>query len=58
MEVGGKRVKGRVYPWGVVEVENPAHSDFARLRQFLVRCGDGGGFGVSGVFLGGLVGWC
>lgn len=36
VEVGGRKVKGRVYPWGVVEVENPKHSDFARLRQFLV----------------------
>ncbi|ESN96760.1 hypothetical protein HELRODRAFT_68096, partial [Helobdella robusta] len=36
VEVGGRKVKGRIYPWGVVEVENPKHSDFTKLRQFLV----------------------
>lgn len=36
VEVNGKKVKGRVYPWGIVEVENPIHSDFTKLRQFLV----------------------
>ncbi|XP_064619278.1 septin-5-like isoform X2 [Lineus longissimus] len=36
VEVNGKRVRGRVYPWGIVEVDNPKHSDFQKLRQFLV----------------------
>jgi septin family protein len=36
VEVNGKKVKGRIYPWGIAEVENPTHSDFAKLRQFLV----------------------
>ncbi|XP_059481255.1 septin-5 isoform X2 [Neocloeon triangulifer] len=36
LEVNGKKVRGRQYPWGVVEVDNPQHSDFARLRSFLV----------------------
>ncbi|CAB3359685.1 Hypothetical predicted protein [Cloeon dipterum] len=31
-----KKVRGRQYAWGVVEVDNPQHSDFARLRSFLV----------------------
>jgi cell division control protein 12 len=30
-------VKGREYPWGVVEVENPAHCDFAILRDLLIH---------------------
>lgn len=35
-EVRGKKVLGRAYPWGVVETENPQHSDFVRLRSLLV----------------------
>ena len=34
---GSQSVRARQYPWGVVEVENPAHSDFALLRQFIVQ---------------------
>ncbi|XP_074640149.1 septin-2-like [Tubulanus polymorphus] len=36
VEVNGKRVRGRMYPWGIVEVENPKHSDFLQLRQMLI----------------------
>ncbi|XP_076345670.1 septin-2-like isoform X1 [Tachypleus tridentatus] len=36
VEVNGRRVRGRIYPWGIVEVENPIHSDFLKLRTFLV----------------------
>ncbi|XP_061606879.1 septin-5-like isoform X6 [Phyllopteryx taeniolatus] len=36
-ESRGRRVKGRTYPWGVAEVESPAHSDFLLLRDMLVR---------------------
>ncbi|KAL1140226.1 hypothetical protein AAG570_000158 [Ranatra chinensis] len=36
IEVEGTRVRGRQYPWGVVEVENPKHSDFTKLRNFLI----------------------
>ena len=34
--VGGTSVRGRRYPWGVVEVDNPQHSDFSRLRSALL----------------------
>ncbi|OZJ05517.1 hypothetical protein BZG36_01882 [Bifiguratus adelaidae] len=34
--VNGRSVRGRQYPWGVVEVDNPQHSDFARLRSALL----------------------
>jgi cell division control protein 11 len=34
--INGENVRGRRYPWGIVEVENPDHSDFARLRQALL----------------------
>ncbi|XP_075920788.1 septin-4-like [Petromyzon marinus] len=33
----GKRVRGRLYPWGIVEVENSSHCDFTRLRSMLVQ---------------------
>lgn len=33
----GKTVRGRSYPWGVVEVENEDHCDFVKLRQLLIR---------------------
>ncbi|KAJ2078902.1 Cell division control protein 3 [Coemansia sp. RSA 988] len=33
----GTRVRGRQYPWGVIEVENENHNDFVALRQMLLR---------------------
>jgi septin 7 len=33
----GRKVRGRAYPWGVVEVDNEDHCDFVKLRQMLVR---------------------
>nr|XP_039256952.1 septin-2B-like isoform X2 [Styela clava] len=36
IEVKGKKVRGRLYPWGVVEVENPEHCDFLKLRTMLI----------------------
>ncbi|GAB6027122.1 fork head transcription factor Sep1 [Chamberlinius hualienensis] len=36
IEVKGKKVRGRLYPWGVVEVENPDHCDFIKLRTMLI----------------------
>lgn len=35
-EVNGRKVRGRRYPWGVVEVENPDHCDFIKLRTMLI----------------------
>lgn len=37
LEVGGRKVRCRQYPWGFVEVDNPEHSDFALLRRFIVQ---------------------
>uniref|UniRef100_A0A3P9KZ25 Septin n=1 Tax=Oryzias latipes TaxID=8090 RepID=A0A3P9KZ25_ORYLA len=37
IEVDGKRVRGRKYPWGVAEVENSEHCDFMILRNMLIR---------------------
>ncbi|XP_041641640.1 neuronal-specific septin-3 isoform X2 [Cheilinus undulatus] len=36
-QVNGKRVLGRKTPWGIVEVENSNHCEFALLRDFLIR---------------------
>lgn len=33
----GKKVRGRKYPWGVIEVDNESHCDFTSLRQMLIR---------------------
>ncbi|KAJ3118367.1 hypothetical protein HDU96_002209 [Phlyctochytrium bullatum] len=37
VEVNGKKVRGRKYPWGVIEVDNEDHCDFVKLRQMLIR---------------------
>ncbi|KAI5479222.1 hypothetical protein MNV49_003916 [Pseudohyphozyma bogoriensis] len=37
IEVGGELVRARRYPWGIVEVDNPQHSDFGRLRSALLN---------------------
>ncbi|CAO3667075.1 unnamed protein product [Rhizopus stolonifer] len=34
---GARRVRGRKYPWGVIEVDNEEHCDFVKLRQMLIR---------------------
>ncbi|KAF9976445.1 hypothetical protein BGZ73_008580 [Actinomortierella ambigua] len=33
----GRRVRGRQYPWGAIEVDNEDHCDFVKLRQMLIR---------------------
>lgn len=33
----GRKVRGRAYPWGVIEVDNTKHSDFVYLRDLLIR---------------------
>ncbi|KAI4895967.1 hypothetical protein NFI96_021784 [Prochilodus magdalenae] len=36
-QVNGKRLLGRKTRWGIVEVENTAHCEFAYLRDLLIR---------------------
>jgi len=36
-DISGKKVRGRIYPWGVVDIENPSHCDFTMLRNMLIR---------------------
>ena len=38
VEIDGQLVRARIYPWGIVEVDNPKHSDFSRLRGALLKC--------------------
>lgn len=33
----GRQVRGRRYPWGVIEVDNEDHCDFVKLRQMIIR---------------------
>ena len=33
----GRKVRGRRYPWGVIEVDNEEHCDFIKLKQMLIR---------------------
>lgn len=33
----GRTVRGRAYPWGVIEVDNEEQNDFVKLRQLLIR---------------------
>lgn len=37
IEVDGKKVRGRKYPWGIAEVENLEHCDFIALRNMVIR---------------------
>ncbi|KAI5693326.1 hypothetical protein M8J75_013819 [Diaphorina citri] len=37
VEIDGKKVRGRKYPWGIAEVENLEHCDFIALRNMLIR---------------------
>lgn len=37
VEFEGRRIRARQYPWGVVEVENPRHSDFLAIRSALLH---------------------
>ncbi len=37
VEIGGRKARARQYPWGVVEVDNPRHSDFLAIRSALLH---------------------
>ncbi|THC87095.1 hypothetical protein EYZ11_013459 [Aspergillus tanneri] len=37
VEIDGRKVRARQYPWGVVDVENPRHSDFLAIRSALLH---------------------
>ncbi|KAJ3204557.1 hypothetical protein HK099_001090, partial [Clydaea vesicula] len=37
VDSNGTKVRGRKYPWGVINVDDESHCDFVKLRQMLVR---------------------
>ena len=37
VEVKGKKIRARIFPWGIVEVDNPRHSDFLAIRSALLH---------------------
>ncbi|GAB7343340.1 hypothetical protein MBLNU457_1387t2 [Dothideomycetes sp. NU457] len=37
VEVNGRVTRARQYPWGLVEVDNPRHSDFLAIRSALLH---------------------
>lgn len=37
VELEGRTVRARQYPWGLVEVDNPRHSDFLAIRSALLH---------------------
>ncbi|GAB7359620.1 hypothetical protein MBLNU230_g6803t1 [Neophaeotheca triangularis] len=37
VEFEGRRIRARQYPWGLVEVDNPRHSDFLAIRSALLH---------------------
>lgn len=37
IEIDGRKAAARQYPWGVVEVDNPRHSDFLAIRSALLH---------------------
>ncbi|KAA1077956.1 hypothetical protein PGT21_024869 [Puccinia graminis f. sp. tritici] len=36
IEVGGRMIRARKYPWGIIEIDNPAHTDFLKLKNTLL----------------------
>ena len=37
LDIDGKKIRGRRYPWGVVNIESLEHCDFISLRDMLIR---------------------
>lgn len=35
-EINGYKVRARRYPWGIVDIENPEHSDYGALRSAIL----------------------
>ncbi|PVU91022.1 hypothetical protein BB561_004591 [Smittium simulii] len=33
----GNMVRGRAYPWGIIEVDNEKHNDFTQLRKMIIH---------------------
>jgi cell division control protein 11 len=37
VDICGRKVRARQYPWGIVEIDNPIHSDFLVIRNVLLH---------------------
>ncbi|XKL64276.1 hypothetical protein PGB90_004362 [Kerria lacca] len=37
LEIDGKKVRGRKYPWGIAQVDNLEHCDFIALRDMMIK---------------------
>eukprot|EP00056_Hartaetosiga_gracilis_P000775 m.40423 g.40423 ORF g.40423 m.40423 type:complete len:131 (+) comp10351_c0_seq3:161-553(+) len=37
IEHGGHSIRGRQYPWGIIDIDNEDHCDFSLLKEMLVR---------------------
>ncbi|KAI3385059.1 hypothetical protein SNEBB_005707 [Seison nebaliae] len=37
VQLNGKLVRARHYPWGIVQIDNEGHSDFIKLRELLLK---------------------
>lgn len=35
VEVNGRKTRGRIYPWGVIDIQDESYSDFIKLKSFL-----------------------
>ena len=35
VDINGRKTRGRVYPWGVIDIQDESFSDFIRLKTFL-----------------------
>ncbi|CAF3768572.1 unnamed protein product [Rotaria sp. Silwood1] len=35
-EIKGKKIHGRIYPWGLIDIENSNYNDFLKLRTMLI----------------------
>ncbi len=36
-DYAGEKIRGRAYPWGVINIDDEEHCDFVKLRQMLIR---------------------
>ena len=35
VEINGRKTRGRIYPWGVIDIQDETYSDYIRLKTFL-----------------------
>jgi septin 7 len=37
ISIDGKQTRGRLYPWGAIDITNESHCDFMKLRHMLIQ---------------------